>query len=223
MKIALFTSYNDTVASSKFFSRNINGVTEFYCLVADDFDIVSAGGSDATSTDGFYAFFENKLIDYKNFRKYIMVYAATVGFDNLSAQGKSMVCKNFAVGKTQRDSLFTIEQQIKFGVTFHKQSTECRDDRVSKVEAELYNRLAPADAAVIIADVVSNNLKYNYVNFGIEGVVSGDPVGLFDYFNNTTGTPFENSGLKSKSMTPLGMTITELANRCLAILRGEQD
>jgi hypothetical protein len=77
------------------------------------------------------------------------------------------------------------------------------------------------EAAVIINDVVSAGLKYIYTDFGVEGTASGDPVGLFDYFAGTPGTPYEATGLPTKGFTPDGMSLADLSNRCLDILTGE--
>ena len=58
-----------------------------------------------------------------------------------------------------------------------------------------------------------------YVNFGVEGSLEGDDVGLFDYLESRVGTPFENTGLLSKGYNVEGMTINEFSERLMDVLK----
>ena len=156
--------------------------------------------------------------DYKVLRNNLMVQVATEGFANLTADEKIIASENFVVSKTDRDTVHTLEQQIANGIIYHKHSVASRLARRIAAEGEVYNRLqSGVDQADLMNDTVA--MLDAYVNFGIEGTVEGDVLGLFDYFESRVGTAFETTGLLSKTYTVEGMTVTQLSAKLMDIFK----
>lgn len=162
------------------------------------------------------------LIDYKKYRKWLMEYAATVGFSSLPFEEQVEVAKNFACSVADIDSVLSFPEKVSSGGNFHANSQEARRARWRRVEVVLYNYLGTADKNTVINDISGEGLSLieNYKERGREGTESGDPTGVFDYLNATAGTVYETVGLRAKSITPNGLTVDALADLCLEILRG---
>lgn len=161
---------------------------------------------------------EECSIDYKKLRKNVILKVietqGNLPYDELLA-----AAKNFALPVEIRDLLLTKEEQITNGILFHKQSCASRRARRDACISELMNRLTYIQTYEIITDLSPGNFLENYVNLGVEGTSEGDPVGLYDYFQSSEGTIFENNGFLQKSFIPSGMTIEELSEKILDILK----
>ena len=156
--------------------------------------------------------------DYKVLRNNLIVQVATEGFSNLSVDEKKIASSHFAVSKTDRDTVHTIDEQISNGILFHKESTKARSDRRNAAEGEVYNRIQDGlEQADLMNDVTA--MLDTYVNFGIEGTLEGDIEGLFDYLESRAGTSFETTGLLSKSYTVEGMTVAQLSAKLMDIFK----
>lgn len=191
--------------------------------VDDNYDFDGNGSIDVTSIKELLLFYQFFRFDYKNFRKSLMIYAATVGFDALDDADKRTCAEHFAVGTAERNSVYTIEEQIIFGKEFHRKSTECREERLKRCVTECYNRLKKNEADEIIDDLTakaSPDLILAYINFGREGTDSGDPEGIYDYVQAKAGTQFEADGLARKPFSPIGLSMDELARKLIDILSG---
>ena len=160
--------------------------------------------------------------DYKHYRKYLQTHAATVGFSNLPADEKREVALQFAVSKEDRDSVLNASEQMTAAVDFHNNSIASRSARWRLVEVTLYNYLVKADVDVLINDIHATGLPLieNYIERGREGIESTDPEGIFDYINCTVGSTWVLTGMRLKPFTPSSGTMSELADLCLEILRG---
>jgi len=190
-----------------------------YEIVDDLYDFLSNQKVDITNIDNIFSCWDEIcLIDYKSFRQIIAGYVYAVGFDNLEIGYQRIVASHFCVAKDSRDKVFTLQEQIEHGRTFHTLSVECRSKRMEKVMCELYNRLGKLETQEIIKDVTKDDLHYNYINYGLEGTASGDSEGIFDYLVSTVGTVYELNGLSTKSFIPLDITMSELSTRCFNIL-----
>lgn len=157
--------------------------------------------------------------DYKFVRYQIMIIAATIGWSNLTASEKEIAVKWFAVGKTERDEILTLDEQITQGYIHHRKSVESRKNRAEAVMVELYNRLTWLEVTSIINDIESSGLLNAYINFGKEGTLSGDPEGIYDYLNAEANTSFANTGLLAKNYTPTGITLPDLVTKIMDILK----
>lgn len=158
------------------------------------------------STD-LYRTKRRKLIDY-----------VTLHAQELTTSQLKEASVYFATPTYVRDMFFTIDEQIILGEEFNKNATEDRQIRHGKAMSELMNFLTYAETIEIVNDL--GNLSHNYITYGIEGTSEGDPVGLFDYFESTEGTQFENNGFLEKTFTPRNdVTIAQLSARIMQILK----
>ncbi len=168
--------------------------------------VVDAGYKDFSSIFNWRHYGMKSNRDYKFIRARIQELYVSIGWSNLSTEEKEICCQYFVVLQVNQDEIYTIEEQIKFGETFHKKSVECRRHRSNKTSTEIYNRLQKVEADEIIDDMyTSTNLLNKYIEFGREGTVEGDPEGAFDYLESRVGTSYENTGFKNKSFVPSGM------------------
>jgi len=183
-------------------------------------DVVPANYTDITSIDSWdkHGFHTGK--DYKFIRKEIAIIAATTGWTNLTLAEKTTVVDWFAIGKTERDEIYTTAQQITLAGDFHKQSTQSRKSRSETVMLIIYNYFAWSEVESIVNVIELDNLLDKYVNYGVEGTTEGDGEGLFDYFEATAGTSFSSSGLAATSYVPVTGTLAELITTVMSILRG---
>ncbi len=157
--------------------------------------------------------------DYKVLRENLMIQVATEGFANLTLEEKEIASSHFCVLKVDRDTVHTIKEQIENGIIFHKKSVDSRKLRRNAAEGEVYNRIQDGlEQSDLMNDVIT--MLDTYVNFGIEGTLEGDLIGLFDYLESRVGTPFEGAGLLEKTYTVEGMTIAQLSVKLMDIFKG---
>lgn len=178
---------------------------------------VSTGYQDISSITNWLRF-GYRLVDYKVVRHNIIIIAATTGFSNLSQSEKEICATMFAVAKSDRDSLYSLEQQIIHGREYHTQSVLARKARRHAAESEAYNRIIDGNERADLMNGVKPLLDV-YVEFGVEGTVEGDIIGLFDYLESRTGTAYENIGLLSKTYTIEGMTLSQFSAKLMDILK----
>ena len=62
-------------------------------------------------------------------------------------------------------------------------------------------------------------MAYSYINFGVEGTTEGDNEGIFDYIQSVSGSSYENTGFATKGYIPEGMTLQQLEDKLLNILK----
>lgn len=172
---------------------------------------------DISSIRNWWKYGTNLNKDYKFIRREIMNMVSSVGWLNITPEEKIIAATIFAVGKTERAVIFNIEDQILNGIIFHKQSVKSRVTRENRAVSEIYNRLTPGDQADLLNDI--SNLIDIYVKFGIEGTLEGDPEGLFDYLESRSNTSYATTGLLSKNYSVEGMTINQLSNTLIDILK----
>ena len=152
------------------------------------------------------------------------------GFSNLSTLEKKIASRWFLCVKSDRDTVHTFDEQVTNGYFWHINARISRNNRLDVAIIEVYNRLDSADADNVIDDLweiflkingkqYTRSLAMNYINFGREGTVEGNPEGLFDYILARVGTSFELTGLKAKAITPIHGTLDELCDKIIDILK----
>ena len=158
--------------------------------------------------------------DYKSARIGIFVAMITKGgFDNLPLEEKQIASKWFVVGRTERNSVHTVEEQVENGLIYNTESINARSKRLSKCMIEAYNRLTDEQIQSIMATMNFSKTAYAYVEAGQEGTLEGNPEGLFDYIQARTGTQWETTGLRVQNYTPIGYNnCQELSDRLMDIL-----
>lgn len=200
----------------------VDGVPEKYWkIISDQVLEMTQGEKDAADlTLEYLDLYGYNGKDYKVVRqKIIEGVIGAGGFSNLSTDEKEIAARWFAVVKADRDTVYTTEQQVQLGLVFHTKSVEARQARSLAVVMEIYNRLSKSDADDCLGDVVSNQLDYYYSRYGREGTESGDPEGIYDYFQSVSETTWASTGLSSKTYTPVSGTLSELVDRIMDILK----
>jgi len=154
---------------------------------------------------------------YRTLRRKLIVHVAQYG-QYMSQDHIKQAAEHFAVPQEIRDLFFTTDEQIALGEIFNKRAIQDRQIRNNRVVSELMNHLTYLQTVDIVNDL--GDLSDKYINFGVEGVSEGDPVGIFDYFESTAGTQFETAGFLQKQFTPsYGITMLQLSQRVMNILR----
>lgn len=192
-------------------------------------DTLPPGYKDISTIENWWYMYEHQngiLInkDYKYIRNEIMILAATIGWSNLSSTEKDIAARIFAVGETERDELFTIEEQIDLGLLHHIYSKASREMRLAKTQMQLFNRLSKTDWSEVAIDTEA--LIPHYLNEGIEGTVEGDTEGLFDYVdgdsrsNHTWDGNGSEVGFRNKTYSVTGYNnCSDFADDLLNILK----
>jgi len=162
---------------------------------------IEVGYKDFSSITNWYVYGDKTERDYKFIRDRIIELFQSIGWTNLTLEEKQICSQYFAVPKSNRNEIYTIEEQIELGSTYNRNSIESRKLRSGKASVEIRNRLIKSESNEILDDVfnVSSNMFNTYIENGREGTIEGDPEGLFDYIESRIGTSFEGIGFKNKN------------------------
>lgn len=206
----------------KYLKTDLNGNKAFEFI--EDADPIPSGYQDISSIMNWWNFGTACNKDYKVIRDEIIVLAATIGWSNLTSEEKSKTAEIFAVGQTERDEIYTLDEQINLGMNHHIRSMESRKMRAMIVQMHLFNRLSKADWEEVAND--TEPLLPYYLEQGREGTVEGDSEGLFDYVDGDSrsshtwdGTGSE-VGFRNKTYTVSGYSnCSDFADVLLDILK----
>lgn len=182
-------------------------------------DTIPAGYQDISSITNWHTWGASTGCDYKGCRQEIKALTASIGWTNLTTPEKVIAGAYFVVDKTDRDDIYTTEQQVQLGMLFHADSVEARKVRWAWVTIEAFNRLPKIETDDILNDISANDLANLYVYGGREGTLEGDDEGLFDYIDARTGTSYASTGAAAKTLTPIGMTQVDFIAHCMDILQ----
>lgn len=139
------------------------------------------------------------------------------GFNNLTAQEKVIACEYKIGTHAQRLAVVGIDNLILLGLQYHAKVSEARTTRLAYAIAEVHNRL-PNNGEEVIDDTNAENLVFQYVYFGREGVDEGDTLGIMDYVFGRSGTSYDGAGLLQKAWTPEAETMADLCDTIKEIL-----
>ncbi len=178
---------------------------------------------DVSSIENWSEYGKRTGKDYKFIRNEIKLLAAPPTAWSLMTLSEKDICvKLFVVDKSQRDELYTTDEQILLGHVFHGKSIKARDQRWSHAEMELMNRLTKNDWRTMGSDLNKDNLVSQYVENGLEGTLENDEAALFDYIDARNGTPYGtgNKGFRNKNFTPIDIVdLDALADLVLDIIQ----
>lgn len=135
--------------------------------------------------------------DFLYRREKAIEYITSVGgFDNLTELDKPYAAKNYCVGPTDRDKLFTTNEQEEHWYHFVVNSENCRKERWDKAKSFASFRLSITDSTDLA--VSTSTLNENYIKYGIETVNLDGRDGLIDWLNDTSSFS-GGTGFSSKS------------------------
>lgn len=179
-----------------------------------------------TSAVGDFVNQENKVAIY-NGSSWDFRWKYEHGFEQLTPTEKVVAVTHKAATTSQRIGTVGIDNAIGLGIQYHANAVEVRQTRMAYATGQVLSRL-PENGGEVMQDIISNadNMFITYTFFGIEGSIEDGPwdspneqvEGIADYFYGRAGTQFEGNGLVDKPWTPIGITLTELADTLYAIL-----
>ena len=187
-------------------------------------EIVSSGYKDISSIKNWAKYRHSLKRDYKFARERIKEsYIAKGGWSNLDIEEKEIISQFFLTQKSKRDEIYSTEEQIIFGHSFHHNSVISRVSRTDKIMEEIFSRISDtSENKNIINDITgSSQILERYIKFGREGTLEGDTgSGAFDYLESRVGTEYENNGFRGHNYMPVGYNnMTEFSNYLVDILK----
>lgn len=150
---------------------------------------------DITSNENWLGLGRN-YYDYNFCRNQMMMWTATNGFDNLGVSEKFLAVKNFVVGKPQRDSIMSDEEQQECWRELVDFSQKCRQHRWGVAKSYISYFLTAYESYDIAN--TTNVLSNNYILYNIQSLELDGTDGLFDWIENT-GSFSGGTGFNSKS------------------------
>lgn len=159
-----------------------------------------------------------KLLLYKKCRDIIKSKVSEIGFANLNEAEKNITCKLLLGTPEERNTIFSVEQQIYYGNIWQTKSKEYRVDRVNRIFSELYNRILKSDILTILPEI--NQLVDNYLHYGIEEKSKDGSIGIVDYFLGQED--FSGAGFPAKTFLINGFQDSiSLSNHIVSIFNGD--
>ncbi len=155
--------------------------------------IVLDGYGDISSITN-WDLFGIKLKDFNFVRDRIKEITDLIGFDNLTTDEKVISAKYFVVGKTDRDSVLTEEEQYVYWSTLVSESQISRFKRWEEAKKYISYKLTPANSSDLAKS--TSELCNDYINYNIITKVKDGISGLFDYLRGVED--FINNGYPSK-------------------------
>jgi hypothetical protein len=157
-------------------------------------DTIQNGYSDITSISNWDSIgFDLK--DYNYVRNEINILLNQIGFNNLSLNEKIIVSKYFLVGKTDRDTVLSEEEQVNFWNILVENSQECRFKRWEVAKKYISYKLTPINSSDLAKS--TSSLCNDYINYNITTLTKDGVSGLFDYLKGEGD--YINNGYPSKS------------------------
>lgn len=218
MKLCVYTLNDISILDLPYYTPVDLGENNPFIKIEDE-DLIPSNYSDISSIETWYNFYSNVNIDYKKAREEIRKLVDVLEWENLSNTEKDISVRLFIVGSECRNELYTLTEQVQLGATHHENSIRSRFIRLSAIQLFLFNTLEKHDWQEVGLELTQTGLLDRYVNQGIEGTLEGDIEGFFDYVLSREGTSFENSGFLNKTYTPIGMTLQQIADKAIDILK----
>jgi hypothetical protein len=156
---------------------------------------------------------------YRTQRRRLIAYVQQ-NYTTMTSNELKEASEHFCTTHEVRDQFFTMDEQVDLGNIFNQRAIQDRQVRADKGISVLMNYLTYLESVTVINDLSKDELIDNYIKYGIEGTSEGDPEGLFDYFESTEGTAFEDNGFLEKTFIPRdSLTIAQLSAKIMDILR----
>lgn len=119
------------------------------------------------------------LKDYNYVRNQINLILNQVGFNNLTLNEKIIVSQYFLVGKADRDTIISEEEQVDYWNTLVENSQDCRFKRWESAKKYISYKLSPIDSSDLAKS--TSELCTDYINYNIITKAKDGISGLFDY------------------------------------------
>jgi hypothetical protein len=136
-----------------------------------------------------------KLKDFNFVRDRIKELTDFIGFNNLSTEEKIISSKYFVVGKSDRDTVLTEEEQYNYWCTLVTESQQSRFNRWEESKKYISYKLTPINSSDLAKS--TSELCNDYINYNIITKVKDVISGLFDYLKGEGD--YITNGYPSKS------------------------
>ena len=125
-----------------------------------------------------------KSHDYLFCRNQVMIWTAVNGWGNLSTSEKQVAAEHFAVGSTERDEVYTSDEQQRHWNDFIIRAEKTRNQRWHAAKGYISYTLPLSDS--IDLGKSTNSLSNEYITYGIHSYTNDGVDGLFDWFEGTS-------------------------------------
>ena len=146
-----------------------------------------------------YLFCRNQVISWT----YAKTTAIGQPFSGLTLGEQQWAAKVFAVGKTERESVFNDDELLEFWGDFITSANDSRKKRWISAESLVSFKLEMSDSIDLAK--TTNSLSNEYITYGIEEYSADGVDGLFDWLEGTAGFS-GGTGFDAKSYYTTGLT-----------------
>jgi hypothetical protein len=137
----------------------------------------------------------SRLEDFNFIRDRIKDLTDLIGFNNLTLEEKIISAKYFVVGKVDRDTVLTEEEQYNYWSVLVTESQQSRFNRWENAKQYISYKLSPINSSDLAKS--TSELCNDYINYNIITKVKDGISGLFDYLRGEGD--YINNGYPSKS------------------------
>lgn len=157
-------------------------------------EVIQSGYADITSIENWNTIGFN-IKDYNYVRSQINTIVTQAGFNNLTLNEKIIASKYFLVGKADRDTVISEEEQVNYWNILVENSQDCRFKRWESAKKYISYKLSPIDSSDLAKS--TSELCADYINYNIITKAKDGISGLFDYLKGEGD--YVGSGYPSKS------------------------
>jgi hypothetical protein len=136
-----------------------------------------------------------RLKDFNYVRDRINELTNSIGFNNLTLEEKIISAKYFVVGKVDRDTVLTEEEQYSYWCMLVTESQHSRFNRWEESKKYISYKLTPINSSDLAKS--TSELCNDYINYNIITKVKDGISGLFDYLRGQGD--YTTNGYPSKS------------------------
>jgi hypothetical protein len=122
--------------------------------------------------------------DYLFCRNQVMTWTAVNGWTGLTTEEKEIAAQHFAVGPTQRNEVYTSDEQQQHWTQFIIEAEKTRNRRWHEAKGYISFTLPLIDS--IDLGKSTNGLSNEYITYGIESYAKDGVDGLFDWLEGTS-------------------------------------
>ncbi len=213
MKVVIKTNIIKGIGETEgsFKARRLKDVSNSYTLKTNE--VFSTDIFDVK--DLHHLHFEQ--VDYKRYRSGLKVYGevSDTDWDNYSDSWKRLICKEKATTMSRIKAFVNNDIEVnRLMMEFDKKSVKSRRKRFGLAKAAILNNVDDITAFSIQNDIQTFGLEKNYIDHGMEGVESLDPVlGMYDFLNSTNIAGNDIKGNPWNSFSTIGVSTRSLTFR----------
>jgi hypothetical protein len=124
-------------------------------------------------------------------------------FSGLTLEDQQWAARVYAVGQTERESVYSQEELLEFWGEFIENASETRSKRWKAAKAKASFELPTIDSIDLAKS--TNSLSNEYITYGIEEYSADGVDGIFDWVEGTAGFS-GGTGFDAKSYHTTGLT-----------------